>query len=63
MKAQHVVTGKDRDRAYRSIGSGVCVAVIGVAIAGGLVWWLGLIVFLFGVLMVWNARARLRGEI
>lgn len=64
MKAQHVVTGRDRDRAYRGIFSGVCFAVIGVAVIGGTgAWLVGIIIVLLSLLSIYASAQRLRGTV
>lgn len=64
MKAQHVVTGKDRDKAYQGVFSGICFTVIGIAVIGGTgAWLIGGIIILLSLLWVYASVLRLRGEI
>lgn len=64
MKAQHVVTGRDRDRAYSGIFSGICLAVIGAAVIGATgAWLVGVIIILVSLLAIYGSVIRLRGEI
>lgn len=64
MKAQHVVTGKDRDKAYQGIGSGICFTVIGICVIGGTgAWLVGGIIVLLSVGWIYASVLRLRGEI
>jgi len=64
MKAQHVVTGRDRDRAYRGVFSGVCFAVIGVCVIGATgAWLIGAVIILLSLLGMYASALRLRGEI
>lgn len=63
MKAQHVVTGRDRDRAYSGIFGSICFAVIGLAVIGAGAWLPGLIILVVSLLCILGAAQRLRGEI